>query len=123
MKREITPGQSHKNASKLVMELFKGQGTRYELAARTGLCRNYVSRMLVALRDEGCAYIIDWKRDELGRHQQAIFTLGFGEDAERPPIQTQRERDAKRYRKFKERKAMEHSKPIKTNIVGSGLWV
>ena len=120
--RQITPFESHRDVARLVAELFKGQGTRYGLAERTSLNRNYVSRMLIALKEEGCAYIIGWERDTTGRYAQAIFTLGFGKDAPRPPRQTQRERDAKRYRKLKEKKMAEQAKPIKTQFVGGSLW-
>lgn len=120
--RQITPHESHRDVARLVSELFKGQGTRYSLAERTGLHRNYVSRLLIALKEEGCAYIIGWERDTTGRYAQAIFSLGFGEDAPRPPRQTQRERDAKRYRKMKEKKIAEQAKPIKTQFVGGSLW-
>lgn len=120
--RKITPHESHRQMAKLMAELFKGQGTRYELAERTGLCRNYVSRILAALKEQGCVYVIDWKADTTGRYQQEVFTLGFGEDKPRPPRQTQRERDAKRYRKMKERKMLEQARPIRTQFVGGSLW-
>lgn len=120
--RQISPHESHRWVAKLVAELFKGQGTRYELAERTGLHRNYISRLLAAFKEEGCVYIIQWNRDETGRHQQAVFSLGFGEDAPRPPRQTQAERDAKRYRKMKEKREAEKAKPIKTQFVGGSLW-
>lgn len=120
--RVITPCETHRQVATLMAELVKGQGTRYELAERTGLHRNYVSRMLVALREKKCVYVIDWKADITGRYQQEIFTLGVGEDKPRPPRQTQRERDAKRYRKMKERKLAEMRQPVKTTFVGGGLW-
>jgi DNA-binding IclR family transcriptional regulator len=101
-------------------ELIKGQGTRYELAERTGLHRNFISRMLAALKEQGCVYIIGWSADSTGRYQQAVFTLGFGDDVPRPPRQTQRERDAKRYRKMKE--ARMKAIPIRTQFVGGSLW-
>lgn len=120
--RQITPHETHRQVAKLISELVKGQGTRYELADRTGLHRNYISRMLVALKEQGCVYVIGWAADTTGRYQQAIFTLGFGEDAPRPPRQTQKERDAKRYRKMKEKKMAEQSRPIRTQFVGGSLW-
>lgn len=120
--RQIAPHKTHRWVAKLISELLKGQGTRYELSERTGLHRNYVSRLLAALKEQNCVYIVQWNRDETGRYQQAVFTLGFGEDAPRPPRQTQKERDAKRYRKMKERKLAEQAKPIKTQFVGGSLW-
>lgn len=120
--RVITPHESHRQVARLMAELVKGQGTRLELAERTGLHRNYVSRILVALREEKCVYVIDWKADTTGRYQQEIFTLGMGEDKPRRPRQTQRERDAKRYRKMKERKQAEMAVPIRTSFVGGSLW-
>lgn len=121
--RQITPHESHRQIAKIVAEITKGQATRKQIAAKTGLNRNFVSRFLMALKEQGCIYIIQWDTDEVGRHQQAVFTLGYGEDAPRPPRQTQRERDAKRYRKMKERVATEKAKPIRTQIVGGSLWV
>lgn len=118
-KRQITPHESHRMVAKLIAELFKGQGTRYELSERTGLHRNYISRLLAAFKEEGCVYVIGWERDTTGRYAQAIFSLGFGDDVPRPPRQTQRERDAKRYRKMKEAKKVEN---IKTTFVGGSLW-
>lgn len=120
--RQIQPHGSHRQIAKIVAELMKGQGTRYQLAERTGLDRNFISRVLMALKEQGCAYIIQWDADETGRYQQAVFTMGYGEDAPRPPRQTQRDRDAKRYRKMKERKLAEKAKPIKTQFVGGSLW-
>lgn len=117
--REIAPFESHRQVAKLIAELIKGQGTRYQLAERTGLHRNYISRILVALKEQNCAYIIGWERDTTGRQQQAIFTIGYGEDVPRPAPQTQKQRDARRYRKNKE-KSMPI--PIKTSFVGGSLW-
>lgn len=120
--RAIAPHESHRQVAKLMAELIKGQGTRYELADRTGLHRNYISRILAALKEQGCVYVIDWKADTTGRYQQEVFTLGFGEDKPRPPRKTQRERDAKRYRKMKECKMLEQARPIRTQFVGGSLW-
>ena len=120
--RQITPHESHRQIAKIVAELVKGQGTRRQIAERTGLDRDYVSRVIMALKEKGCVYIIQWDADETGRYQQAVFTLGYGDDAPRPPRQTQRDRDAKRYRKMKERKLAEKAKPIKTQFVGGSLW-
>ena len=118
--RQIQPCESHRQVAILIAELFKGQGTRYELAARTGLHRNYVSRLLIALKEQGCVYTIGWKKDTTGRYAQAIFSLGFGDDIPRPPRQTQKERDARRYRKMKEAKKVAN---VKTTLVGGALWV
>lgn len=120
--RKIEPHESHRQIAKLMAELIKGQGTRYELSDRTGLHRNYISRILSALREQGCVYVIGWNKDTTGRYAQEVFTLGFGQDVPRPPRQTQRERDAKRYRKQKEKRMMEHSMPIRTQFVGGSLW-
>lgn len=120
--RQIRPLDSHRQVAKLIAELFKGQGTRYELADRTGLHRNYVSRLLMAMKEQGCVYIIGWERDTSGRQQQAIFSLGFGEDVPRPPRKTQQERDAKRYRKIREQLVAKQAAPIKTQFVGGSLW-
>lgn len=120
--RQISPNESHRQVAKLIAELIKGQGTRYELSDRTGLHRNYISRILVALKEQKCAYIIGWERDTTGRQQQAVFTIGFGEDVPRPPRQTQQQRDAKRYRKMKEKRQAEQAAPIKTNFIGGSLW-
>lgn len=120
--RQIAPHDSHRQLARLMSELIKGQGTRYELAERTGLHRNYVSRVLAALKEQGCVYIVGWNRDTTGRHQQAVFTLGFGEDVPRPPRQTQQQRDAKRYRKMKERRLSEQKAPVKTQFAGASPW-
>lgn len=120
--RKIEPHENHRQIAKLMAELIKGQGTRYQLAERTGLHRNFISRVLAALREQGCVYVIGWNKDTTGRYQQEIFTLGFGEDVPRPPRQTQKERDARRYRKMKERRMMEKSSPIRTQFVGGSLW-
>lgn len=50
--RAIAPHESHRAVAKLIAELFKGQGTRYELSERTGLHRNYISRLLAAFKEE-----------------------------------------------------------------------
>ena len=120
--RQIQPHDSHRQIAKIIAELMKGQGTRYQLVERTGLDRNFISRVIMALKEQGCVYIIQWDADQTGRYQQAVFTMGYGEDAPRPPRQTQRDRDAKRYRKMKERTLAEKAKPIKTQFVGGSLW-
>lgn len=120
--RKIEPHENHRQIAKLMAELIKGQGTRYQLAERTGLHRNFISRVLAALREQGCVYVIGWNKDTTGRYQQEVFTLGFGEDVPRPPRQTQKERDARRYRKMKERRMMEKSSQIRTQFVGGSLW-
>jgi hypothetical protein len=118
--RQIAPHESHRMVAKIVSELFKGQGTRSEIVDRTGLDRNYVSRVIAALKEQGCIYIIQWNRDETGRYQQAVFTFGFGEDVPRPPPQTQSEKDARRYRKMRQAKLTAN---VKTTFVGRSLWV
>ena len=120
--RVIKAANTHKQVAKIMAELVRGQGTRIEISERTGLHRNFVSRIIAALREEKCVYVIDWKADTTGRYQQEIFTLGMGEDKPRRPRQTQRERDAKRYRKMKERKQAEMAVPIRTSFVGGSLW-
>lgn len=120
--RQISPHETHRQVAKLMAELIKGQGTRYELSDRTGLHRNYISRILMALKEQECVYVVGWEKDTTGRYAQAIFTLGFGNDAPRPPRQTQKERDAKRYRKMKEKKMAEQTRPIRTQFVGGSLW-
>lgn len=120
--RKIEPHESHRQIAKLMAELIKGQGTRYELSDRTGLHRNYISRILSALREQGCVYVIGWNKDTTGRYAQEVFTLGFGQDVPRPPRQTQRERDAKRYRKQKEKRLMAQAMPVRTQFVGGSLW-
>jgi transcription initiation factor IIE alpha subunit len=120
--RVIKAANTHKQVAKIMAELVRAQGTRIEISERTGLHRNFVSRIIAALREEKCVYVIDWKADTTGRYQQEIFTLGMGEDKPRRPRQTQRERDAKRYRKMKERKQAEMAVPIRTSFVGGSLW-
>ena len=121
--RVIKAANTHKQVAKIMAELVRGQGTRIEISERTGIHRNFVSRILAALREEKCVYVIDWKADTTGRYQQEVFTLGMGEDKPRRPRQTQMERDAKRYRKMKERKQAESAMPIRTSFVGGSLWV
>lgn len=120
--RQVAPHKTHRLVAKLIAELVKGQGTRIELSKRTGLDRQFISRMLAALKEQNCVYIVQWDRDETGRRQQAVFTLGFGEDAPRPPALTQQERDQKRYRRKKSRELAEQAKPIKTQFIGGPLW-
>ena len=120
--RVIKAANTHKQVAKIMAELVRAQGTRIEISERTGIHRNFVSRIIAALREEKCVYVIEWQADTAGRYQQEVFTLGIGEDKPRPPRQTQRERDAKRYRKMKERKQAEMAVPIRTSFVGGSLW-
>ena len=120
--RRITPHESHRQMAKLMAELIKGQGTRKQLSERTGMNRNYVSRIIAALKETGCVYVISWDADKTGRYQQEVFTIGYGEDAPKPPRQTQRDRDAKRYRKIKEKRLKEQAKPVRTQFIGGSLW-
>ena len=120
--RVIKAANTHKQVARIMAELVRAQGTRIEISERTGIHRNFVSRIIAALREEKCVYVIEWQADTAGRYQQEVFTLGIGEDKPRPPRQTQRERDAKRYRKMKERKQAEMAVPIRTSFVGGSLW-
>lgn len=117
--RQITPFETHRTIALFVSEMLKAPGTRKNIAERTGLTRNYVSRLLIALKEKNACYVIDWESDTTGRYQQAVFSLGSGEDKPRPPRKTQAERDAKFYRKKKQ--AMQ-AKEVKTSIIGGGLW-
>ena len=121
--RKIQPHESHRQMAKLMAELIKGHGTRYQLAERTGLCRNYISRLLAALKEQGCVYVISWEADKTGRYKKEVFTIGFGEDVPKPPRKTQQERDAKRYRKRRDIRLMAQAMPIRTQFVGGSLWV
>lgn len=121
--RQITPFKTHNQIANLIAELLKGQGTRIELVERTGLDRNYLSRLIAALKNKGCVHIVGWQRDPIGRHIQAVFTLGSGEDAPRPPVRPRKDRDAQRNRKKKEQKKVEQIGPIKTRLIGGSLWV
>lgn len=116
----ITPLESHRQVASLMSELMRGQGTRTELSDRTGLDRKFISRMLAALKEQDCVYTIGWSRDKTGRQQQAVFSLGHGDDAPRPLPQTQAERDAKRYRK---RKQSERVTLVKTRFIGANPWL
>ena len=61
-------------------------------SALPGSTINRVSAVLVRLREQGRAHIASWDRSEAGRHlyPRAVYALGSGSDARKPPRLTMR---------------------------------
>ena len=118
--RKLNTMSNHGNIARFIKALLTAPMTRYEIAEFTGMHYDTVQRLLKVLKANDVVYIIDWKADDLGKKQNAVFTLGEGEDAPRPPRKTVAERTAKYKRKLKVK-----SEPVfqpKTQFIGGILW-
>lgn len=118
--RKLNTMSNHRNIAMFIKALLTAPMTRYEVAAFTGMHYDTVQRLLKVLKANEVVHIIDWKADDLGKKQNALFSLGQGEDAPRPPRLTTAERSAKYKRKLKAQ-----NEPIfqpKTSFVGGSLW-
>ena len=118
--RKLNTMSNHRNIAMFIKALLTAPMTRYELASFTGMHYDTVQRLLKVLKDENVVHICDWNRDDLGRHQSPVFSLGGGEDAEKPPRIPATERSAKHKRKLKAQN--EPTFQPKTTFVGGSLW-
>ena len=119
--RKLNLASNHKNIAKFIKALLTAPMTRYQLADFTGMHYDTIQRLVKTLKDENVVHICQWSRDSLGRHQNPVYSLGEGMDAERPPRVSMKERKAKSKAKIKAQ-----NEPVfqpKTQFVGGGLWV
>jgi hypothetical protein len=118
--RKINIANNHKKVAMFIKALLSAPMTRYQIAEFTGMHYDTIQRLVKTLKDENVVHICQWNRDALGRHQNPVYSLGEGMDAERPPRVSVKERKAKSKRKLKAQ-----NEPVfqpKTQFVGGGLW-
>jgi hypothetical protein len=118
--RKLNLASNHKNIARFIKALLTAPMTRYQLADFTGMHYDTIQRLVKTLKEENVVHICQWNRDALGRHQNPVYSLGGGVDAEKPPRIPANERKAKSKRKLKAQNA-----PVfqpKTQFIGGGLW-
>jgi hypothetical protein len=118
--RKVNLASNHMNIARFIKALLTAPMTRYQLADFTGMHYDTIQRLVKTLKDENVVHICQWNRDALGRHQNPVYSLGGGLDAEKPPRISANERKAKSKRKLKAQ-----NEPIfepKTKFVGASLW-
>ena len=118
--RKINLASNHMNIARFIKALLTAPMTRYQLADFTGMHYDTIQRLVKTLKDENVVHICQWNRDALGRHQNPVYSLGGGLDAEKPPRISANERKAKSKRKLKAQ-----NEPVfepKTKFVGGSLW-
>jgi hypothetical protein len=118
--RKLNLASNHKNIARFIKALLTAPMTRYQLADFTGMHYDTIQRLVKTLKEENVVHICQWSRDSLGRHQNPVYSLGEGMDAEKPPRISANARSAKYKRKMKAQ-----NKPVfqpKTQFVGGALW-
>jgi hypothetical protein len=118
--RKLNLASNHKNIARFIKALLTAPMTRYQLADFTGMHYDTIQRLVKTLKEENVVHICQWNRDSLGRHQNPVYSLGGGVDAEKPPKIPANDRSAKYKRKIRAQNA-----PVfqpKTKFVGASLW-
>lgn len=118
--RKINSIRKHSNMILFLKALLAAPMTKYQLVEATGMHYDTLQGLMKALKDANVVHICDWAKDELGRHQRPIYSLGGGVDAEKPKRKTSTERSERYKRKMKAK-----NEPIfqpKTTFVGGRLW-
>ena len=118
--RKINIANNHRNVAMFIKALLTAPMTRHQLTEFTGMHYDTVQRLVKTLKEENVVHICQWSRDSLGRHQNPVYSLGEGLDAEKPPRVPANERKAKSKRKLKAQ-----NEPIfqpKTQFIGGSLW-
>lgn len=118
--RKVVRAQNHGSIARFLKALLAAPMSCYELEAATGIFYDTITSLIKVLKAEGIVHICDWKQDRLGRYQTAVYSLGAGQDKEKPAPRTMAYRS-------KKSKAMVRAKnePIfqpKTTFVGGSLW-
>lgn len=117
----VKASTNHAKVAKFIAVMLEGPATRYEIAERADLNPKPVGRLIEALRKEGVCYVIDWRRDGMGRAQTAVFSLGNGTDAPRTRPTKQADRSRKSYLNKLAKQSQEQSTP-RTSFVGCNPW-
>lgn len=119
--RKIVKAGTHANIAAFLKAMLSGPMTKRQLADTTGIYYDTILGLIATLERENVVHICGWLPDSMGRYQTAIYTLGGGKDAEKPPKQTPAMRSAayKRRRKAKNDSIYQP----KTTFVGGSLWV
>jgi hypothetical protein len=118
--RKVNIANNHKNIARFIKALLTAPMTRYQLADFTGMHYDTIQRLVKTLKEENVVHICQWNRDALGRHQNPVYSLGEGMDAEKPPRIPANARSAKYKRKIRAQ-----NEPVfqpKTQFIGGGLW-
>ena len=118
--RKINSIRKHSNITLFLKALLTAPMTKYQLVEATGMHYDTLQGLMKALKDANVVHICGWARDEIGRSQRPIYSLGGGVDAEKPKRKTMAERSAAYQKRVKAR-----NEPIfepKTKFVGGSLW-
>ena len=118
--RKINIANNHRNVAMFIKALLTAPMTRYQLTEFTGMHYDTVQRLVKTLKEENVVHICQWSRDSLGRHQNPVYSLGEGMDAEKPQSIPANDRSAKYKRKIRAQ-----NEPVfqpKTKFVGASLW-
>lgn len=83
----------HPTIRLLLRELEYGPSTVHDLKAALGQCYSSVRCAVRYCRSTDLIHVVGWERVQGGR---AVYGVGPGADAKRPPQLTQRERNARR---------------------------
>lgn len=118
--RKVVRAQNHGSIARFLKALLSAPMSLYELEAATGIYYDTIATLMKVLKKEGVVHVCDWKADSLGRYQTAVYSLGAGQDKEKPAPRTNAYR-AKKYKAM----AVAKNEPIfqpKTTFVGGSLW-
>ena len=118
--RKIVRAGSHANIAAFIKVMLSGPMTKKQISDSTGIYYDTVLSLLKALKRENVIHVCDWLPDSMGRFQTAVYSLGGGEDKERPKKQSGSIRTAAYKKRLKAK-----NEPIfepKTKFVGGSLW-
>lgn len=118
--RKVVRAQNHGSIARFLKAMLSAPMSCYELVAATGIYYDTIISLIKVLKAEGLVHICDWKQDSLGRYQTAVYSLGAGQDKDKPAPRTMAYRSKKSKAVVKAK-----NEPIfqpKTTIVGGSLW-
>lgn len=118
----VKASTNHGKVAKFIAVMLEGPATRYEIAERADLNPKPVGKLIEALKKEGICYVIDWRRDAMGRAQNAVFSLGSGTDAPRKKPTEQTDRSRKSYLNRLAKQTKEQRNPKTTFVAGCNPW-
>lgn len=118
--RTVVRAGAHSNIAAFLKAMLSGPMTKRQLANATGIYYDTMLSLIAALERENVVHICEWLPDSMGRYQIAVYTLGAGEDAEKPKKQTAAMRSAA-YKKRLKAKNDSIYQP-KTTFIGVLLW-
>lgn len=98
---------NRRNIAKLIKLLLRGLSSTQDIANETGMDYETVRPMIKELRAEKVVRVGSWRLDSMGRASIAVWELGEGPDAPKPPSKT----GLQRTRKYQTRRDQKPLKP------------